>query len=85
MKMNKVLVKLYVPTMDEQYDVWLPMNKKIYRIINLLVKAVDEFSGGFYQPNKMPMLYDKSTAMQYDINLSVKKNHIKNGTEIVLI
>lgn len=71
--------------LDEQYDVWLPINKRVYNVIGLLVKAVNEFSGGFYQPNKMPMLYDKSTAMQYDINLSVKKNNIRNGTEIVLI
>lgn len=83
--MNKVLVKLYVPTMDEQYDVWLPINKKVYHIIVLLVKAINEFSGGFYKPKKMPMLYDKSTAMQYNIHLTVKKNNIRNGTEIILI
>lgn len=83
--MNKVLVKLYVPMLEDQYDVWIPINKKIYKVINLLVKAVNEFSDGYYSPKTMPLLYDKSTAMQYDVNSIVKDSNIKNGTEIVLI
>ena len=85
MNMNKVLVKLYVPIMEEQYDVWLPINRKIYKVIRLLAKAIYEFSGGYYKPSNMPMLYDKISAKPYDINLSVKENNIRNGTEIVLI
>ena len=37
--MNKVLVKLYVPMLDFECDVWLPLNKKIYAITKLLVKS----------------------------------------------
>lgn len=85
MKMNKILVKLYVPMLEEEYDVWLPLNKKIYKVISLLVQAVNEFSGGYYKPKKMPILYDKLTAAPYDVNLTVKKSTIRNGTEIVLI
>lgn len=83
--MNKVLVKLYVPLLEEQYDIWLPLNKKISNIILLLAKAVNEFSGGYYRPTKMPVLYDRLTAVPYDMNLNVKDANIKNGTEIVLI
>lgn len=83
--MNKVLVKLYVPLLEEQYDIWLPLNKKISNIIFLLAKAVNEFSGGYYRPTKMPVLYDRLTAVPYDMNLNVKDANIKNGTEIVLI
>lgn len=84
-RMNKVLVKLYVPTIEEEYDVWLPINKKIYKVINLLIKAIYELSGGYYKPSKMPMLYDKTTAELYDINLNVKENNIRNGSGIILI
>ena len=83
--MDKVLVKLYVPAIEEEYDVWFPLGRKVYSIINLLVKAVNEFSGGYYNPSKLPMLYDKTTAIQYNINLNVKDNEIENGTEIVMI
>ena len=47
MKMNKVLVKLHVPLLEEVYDIWLPLNKKISNVIILLVKAVNEFCGGY--------------------------------------
>ncbi len=85
--MNKILVKLYVPMMEEQYDLWLPINRKIYKVIKLLIKSINEFSDGYYNPdkNQMPLLYDKVTAKPYDANLSVKENNIKNGTEIILI
>lgn len=83
--MDKVLVKLYVPLMEEQYDVLIPINKKVHQVIKLLVKAVNDFCGGYYKPNNTPMLYDKVTAKMYDINLNIKKNNIENGTEIILI
>lgn len=83
--MNKILVKLYVPMFDEQYDIWLPLNRKIYSVIDLLVKAVNEFTGGYYKPKKRPILYDKVTGQAYNVNLSVKESGIKNSTEIILI
>lgn len=83
--MNKVLVKLYVPMIDEQYDIWIPVNKKIHTIITLLVKAVNEFTKGYYLPKQMPYLYDKTTAKAFDINLRVIESEIRNGTELIMI
>ena len=83
--MNKILVKLYVPMMEEQYDVWIPINKKTYKVIKLLIKAVSEFRGASYKTKDIPLLYDRITAKAYDINLSIKDNNIRNGTEIILI
>ena len=42
-KMNKVLVKLYVPTVEKEYDIWIPLNRRIYTVIKLIVKAIKEF------------------------------------------
>ena len=42
MKMDNVLVKLYVPMIEEIYDVWIPSHKRIYNVILLLVKAINE-------------------------------------------
>ncbi len=83
--MNKVLVKVFIPLMDLQYEAKLPPNKRIYNIIKMLVKGVNEFSGGYYKPKHMPILYNKENANFYDINLTVKEAGIKNGEEIILI
>lgn len=83
--MNKVLIKLYVPIMEYEYDVWIPVNKKVHNVILLLLKGLNELSTGEYEPTKMPMLYDKMTAKLYNINLTVKENNIINGSELILI
>ena len=83
--MDSVLVKLYVPKLEEIYDVWIPVHKRIYNVIFLLVKAINELNDNCYKPTKMPMLYDKLTAEAYDVNLIVKESTIRSGTEIILI
>lgn len=83
--MDKILVKVYVPMLEKIYDVWIPSHKRIYNVIDLLIKAVNELNDNCYKPIKMPMLYDKITAKAYDINLSVKESTMRSGTEIVLL
>lgn len=83
--MDKVFVKLYVPALEEIYDVWIPSHKRIGNIIYLLIKAINELNDGEYMPTKMPALYDKLTAEEYDIDLSVKESTIRSGTELILI
>lgn len=83
--MNKVLVKLYVPQIGAEYDIWIPLNRRIYNVIKLLVKAIKEFTNGEFDPIKLPELYDRKTAVPYDINLTVGESSIVNGTEMILI
>lgn len=85
MKMNKVLIKLGVPLIEKEYEVWIPTNKKVYDVINLLVKAINELNIEKYNTITFPMLYDKISAQPYDSNLSIKEAKIKNGTELILI
>lgn len=83
--MDKVLVKVYVPMLEKVYDVWIPSHKRIYNVIDLLIKAVNELNDNCYRPDRLPMLYDKLTAEVYDINLSIKDSTIRSGTELVLL
>ena len=83
--MDKVLVKVYVPMLEKIYEVWIPSHKRIYNVIDLLIKAVNELNDNCYRPDKLPMLYDKLTAEVYDINLSIKDSTIRSGTELVLL
>lgn len=83
--MDKILVKVYVPMLEKIYDVWIPSHKRIYNVVYLLIKLVNELSDGSYRPSKMPMLYDKITGEVYDINLSIKESTMRSGTEIILL
>jgi hypothetical protein len=83
--MNKIIIKLFVPKIDREYDVFIPTNKRISSVIALLVKAINELSNGSFSPSQMPMLYNKITAQSYDINITIKESDIRNGTELILI
>ena len=38
-----------------------------------------------YHPDKLPILYNKTTGKPYDINSFVNDTDIKNGTELILL
>ena len=83
--MSKIIIKLFVPKIDREYDVFIPTNKRISSVIALLVKAINELSNGSFSPSQMPMLYNKITAQSYDINMTIKESDIRNGSELILI
>ena len=85
MMMNKVLVKLYVPMIEKEYDVWIPLNRSINTIISLLIKGLSELNKSSYTPTTVPTLYNKKTAEIYDLNKKVIDTNIRNGTELLLI
>lgn len=83
--MNKILVKLLVPKIGLEYDIWIPLNRRIYNVIKLILKALNEFTNGEYNPKELPDLYDRKTGMLYDVNQTVGESSMENGTEIILI
>lgn len=83
--MNKVFIVVEVPLIEEKYEVYIPIGKKIYKVAQILSKAVSELSGGHYPIKEDAMLYSKMTGKPYNINMTVKDTDIRNGTEIILI
>ena len=82
--MNRILVKIYFPIVEESYDVWLPTNKKIYHVISVLSKNILKIDLSENNEN-MPFLYNKYTGFCYDINDRIKDTDIKNSTELIII
>ncbi len=82
---NKVLVELYVPSIDEIYNLYLPVNRKIGNIIALINKSLFEITNGEYVGNNHTMLYNRDTGETYGINVFLKDTNIRNGSSIVLL
>lgn len=83
--MNKVLIKLYVPISEQEFDIKIPLNRKVHAVIKLIVIGINQFSGGYYKPDRLPLLYDKLTAEPFDMNALISETTIRNGTELILI
>ena len=81
---DKVLVKLVVPIIDESYDIFLPVSRKIGSVIKLLNKAIGELSNGLYVGGTSNFLYSSETGERYNLDAIVKSTDIRNGARIVL-
>ena len=82
---NKILIELIVPELDESYDMYIPVTKKIGNIIELLNKALEDMTNGIFIPTNRKFLYNRSTGVRYEVNVLVKKTDIRNGTRLVFI
>lgn len=83
--MNKVLVKLYVPMLDESYDVFIPVNEIVWRIKKLLIKSVSDLSDINLDINKNYILINIETGTIYDDNNIIISTDIRNSTSLALI
>lgn len=82
---NKVNVDVIVPALEEQYNVFIPVNKKTIEIIFLLNKAINELSSGCFPMNEELSLVDGFTGSIYDVDKTVKDNKILNGSKLILM
>lgn len=79
----KVLIKLYVPEIEESYEFYISINKYVGEIAESLNKIVNEISD--ILPIKAnPNLCNRQTGNIYNKNYLLRQTDIRNGTELVL-
>lgn len=82
---NKVLVHINVPEIDEEFDIYIPINKKIGNILILLNKAINELSNGVLPISNSNVLYNCFTGERYRYDSVLIDTNIRNGTRLVLL
>lgn len=82
---NKVLIELVVPDLEEKYDVYIPINKRVGNITILLAKTIDDLSGGYYKDYDNVGLYSGVTGERYAIDMLIRDSDIRNGSRIILM
>lgn len=82
---NKVLVTVKIPEIDESYDVYLPVNRKIGNIITLLINSIKDLNEIEFEDNCNLFLYSSITGEKYDIDKLLYDTDIRNGSIIYLI
>ncbi len=81
---NKMLVIVYVPLIEKEFDVYIPIVKKVGTVKNLIIKIVEEVSEGTFVDDGCKRLYDKLTGELCDEQQFVKFSNIRNGSKLVL-
>lgn len=82
---NKILVKVIVPEIDESFDLYIPINRRIGNVITLLSKAIVDLSSNSYIVKTDSCLYNRITGKRYDSNELLRTTDIKNGATLVLL
>ena len=82
---NKVFVKIIVPKLEQTYDVFIPISKKVSTILYLLTKSINELTYGDFIIDEYINLYNKDTKEVYNLDNIIKDTNIRNGTELILL
>ena len=82
---NKLLVNVFVPLLEEKYELYIPINKRISVVIKLIEKALKEMTNGYYPIKEGSVIIDVETGNVYDVNITVKESKMINGSQIILI
>ncbi len=82
---NKLLVTVSVPTMELEYDIYIPINKKVKVVKQLIINSIVDLTFNLYKPNNELALYWKESGKRVEEQLYVKEANIMNGDKLVLI
>ena len=75
--MNKVLVYVYVPLIEQEYNLFIPINRKIGLIKKIIANSIIELSDNNYEVEYSYNLYNDSS---YVIDTD-----IRNGSKLILL
>ena len=76
---NKILITVFVPLLDENYDLFIPVNKKVGTIKKVIIDSIKNLADKNY------LLMLKSNCEVIDDNIYVKNSEIKNGSKLILL
>ena len=82
---NKVLVKIYVPELDFEFDVFIPVNEIIWKVNKMITKSISDLTGEALDASKKYLFINKKTNEAYDNNLVIIDTDIRNATELILL
>lgn len=82
---NKIDVDIIVPSINETYNLFIPINKTVGEIIKLLNQSINELTNNDFPISNKLSLVNLNTGEIYNTSKIVKENHIEDGSRLVLI
>lgn len=83
--MDKIIIRLIVPTISREFDMYIPVSITISELTNLMIKAVEDITNKRYvsSGNEILCLKEKNTMLIQEA--MVQSYGIQNGDHIVMI
>ena len=80
---NKILIKLIVPALNQEYEIFIPVNERICKIKELLKKSIADLSDSDIDLEKTYSLLDPEMGTIYDSRLAVRDTNIVNLKRVI--
>ncbi len=80
----KVLIKLYLPEIEQNYELYIPVNKTIGEVKEVLITAVNNITNNLYPMKNNFDLYDRRSNVVYNNDDIVRNTNIRNGSELIM-
>jgi len=82
--MNKIFITIEVPSIEQNFDLFIPINKKMGTIKKYIIQSIYELTDGILK-NRNYLFFDVDTGIKYRNDIYVKDCGIKNGARIIMI
>ena len=82
---NKVLIRVYVPTIEEEYELYIPVNETINKVLDLVLKSISELSDNNLNLGVKHYLLDPETSITYNNWDIIRETNIKNSKKLILL
>jgi hypothetical protein len=82
--MDKVLVSIYVPSIEKEFNVYLPINIKLLDVINSFQKDLVDMSDNNFEIIEKPVVYNDYDGKILNLNNIVKDCGLKKGCRLLL-
>lgn len=83
--MGKKLIGLYVPAVQERFDLLVPIDLEIAELIQLLTKGVYELCEGRFTPSQQEMLSLRRSNAPLHPGKTLADYGVEDGAQLILI
>jgi len=80
----KVLIKLYLPEIEQNYEFYIPVNKTVSQVALLLNKIVNDITYKVFPIKNSITLINRRNKNKYLNSTLIRDTDIRNGTELIM-
>lgn len=82
--MDKILVTIYVLSIEQEFDVFLPIGETVSNVLDLIQDSLVDLSNNNYVKKETVFLYDNEGNIINPNNI-IKYSGLKNGEKVCLM
>ena len=83
--MNKVLIEIYVPAIDDRFDIFAPIDVPIKTLTGIIANGISEITNGKYVLSNCEQLCATEPVGLLDPSLTLQDYGVQNGMQLYLI